>query len=198
MSEVAARIRIWQSACEGLPGLPLPTECHGGLPALVKLTVRTPTDEVTGVRRVRLRFQNEQPANDNPAISGLFAVSADGLQYFDASMPPVLPRGRRTPIGAVVDPSEAETYEQIDAPGVLSPRRERLILSWFVETGNTKYQRTEFIEGSNPLDVALTNDWQPFRSSLYPPDMASLFVVLRDDREGISWMVGTASLDVLP
>ena len=189
---------FWQRACQGLPGFPLPSSCDQGFPVLVKLTVTTPTDQVTGIRTVRLRFRDDQAANANPTITGLFAVSAGATEEFYPDAPPILPRGQSTPIGAAVDPSQAETYLQVDAQGVSSTQRERLILSWFVETGNLKFERTEFIDGSTALDAALTNAWQPFRASFYPPDTADLFVVLRDDRDGISWMQGVASLRASP
>jgi len=188
---------FWQRACQGLPGLPLPS-CDQGFPALVKVTVTTPTDQVTGIRTVRIRFREDQAANDNPIITGLFAVSAGATVQLDAAASAILPRGRWTPIGAAVDPSQAETYQQIDPTGLPSIQTERLILSWFVETGNLKFERTEFIDGSTTLEAASTNGWQPFRASYYPPDTAGVFVVLRDDRDGISWAQGVASLEAPP
>ena len=51
----------------------------------------------------------------------------------------------------------------------------------------TDAQRTGFIEEVAPLSVLLENTWVPARSKDYSSDTAELILVLRDNREGVSW-----------
>ena len=68
------------------------------------------------------------------------------------------------------------------------------MLTWFIESGDTKSEHTSFISGEVPLKDAVSNEWTPARTKKYARDRARLIVVLRDNRGGVSWTEGAVIL----
>jgi hypothetical protein len=186
--------------CEGTAvGLPQLPDCEGGFPVQVKLVVRSAARTVTAVRQLRLRFDPATEPNANPTIEGLLARQEEDLFVpITEQNALTLPRDDETVIRAVVPESAAETYLGKDVE--LRPARvhEQLVLTWFIESGDTKSEHTSFIFGEVPLKDAVSNEWIPARSKKYAPDRARLIVVLRDNRGGVSWAEGAVMLGMDP
>ena len=80
-----------------------------------------------------------------------------------------LPRDEETG-QAPVPPRRAETLHGLDDDGAAGDARERLFLTWFVESGDTDDERTSFIDGVVPLEDALENEWTPAGRRTTPRD----------------------------
>jgi hypothetical protein len=191
------------AVCGGMvPGVPQPN-CAGGFPVQVALTVETDTDRVDAVVTVRWRFDEESQApNANPTVDGLTATLAGGapqpLTDLLAADTIALPRRSETAIDAVVAPEASETYEGLDDDGRPATLRERLFITWFVETGDTVDSHTSYLPGSTPFEKMLKNGWKPAERRLYSRDDARLFVVLHDSRGGVGWRSGIVRLEPTP
>jgi hypothetical protein len=188
---------IFESLCAGMPGVAAP-DCTDGFPIEIRLTVTTSDDEVMAVRPLRLRFHPEHQANANPTLNGLFAVIGGAMIPVDAAATPVLPRHEKTVVSTPLTGDDSELYNGKDADGNPAAVRERLNLSWFVETGDVDHQRTTFIDGQTTLEDAGRINWTPAFKKNYAPDTAKMIVILRDDREGIAWAEGAVTLEPTP
>jgi hypothetical protein len=110
----------------------------------------------------------------------------------------IVPRREDTVVRAQVPEESIETYTGTDDDGELEPRTEQLILTWFVESGDTKSQRTTFIDDVEPLEEAVENEWSPDAPVDYPRDTSQIIVVVRDDRDGVAWAGGQVGLGEVP
>ena len=189
---------LLRMVCQGDPDAPALPFCKEGLPAQVKLTVRTDKDEVVAVRKLNIAFDPDLGANNHPVIDGVEARIDGEWLAIDDDFDELLPRDKSTDLRVSVTEDQAEQYESLDADGNLESSRERLTLTWFVESGSTKSQRTGFIEGVSPMDVLRENKWTPERTKDYSPDHAELVLVLRDSREGVTWHRVTVGLTEEP
>jgi len=183
------------AVCAGTADQPELLDCAGGFPVQIKLTVRSQSgEEVDSVRTLRLRFSDEHDPNQNPWAEGLLAV-LDGGETDIGSEPTVtLPRSTETVVRAKVPADVIETYTGTDDNGAPEEKLEQIILTWFVESGDTKSMRTTFIDGIEPLEDAVENEWTPDGPEDYPGDTSQIVVVVRDDRDGVAWQTGVVSL----
>jgi len=203
MLEAGLPPELLAAVCGGaVPDLPAPN-CEGGFPVQVSLTVRTDTDQVDAVVTVRWRFDEaSQAANANPSVDGLTATLAAGpaqsiTDVLDADTL-TFPRDAETGIGAVVAPEASETYDGLDDAGLPATLRERLFITWFVETGDSKDTHTSYLPDRTPFEAMLNNAWTPAVHRLYPRPEARLLVVLHDNRGGIGWRSGIVRLEPTP
>jgi len=190
------------AVCKGMvPSIP-PPNCTGGFPVQVRLTVRTDTDAVDTVVTAHWRFDEAtQPPNANPSVDGLTATSSGTVRAL-AAVPDgdtvTLPRQIETPVGAVVAPETSETYDGLDDDGHPATLRERLFITWFVETGDVKDEHTSYLPDRTSFADLLKNTWKPAKSDLYPRSEARFYVVLHDNRGGIGWQSGVVRLGTTP
>ncbi len=184
--------------CEGTTEVPSLVSCEGGFPVQLRLTVRAGDEEVVTIRTLRLRFDPDSEPNQNPAIEGLAALIGDEEVELESDPAVDLPRGEETTIRARVDEAEAEPYTGTDDDGGPIAARERLIFTWFIESGDTSDERTVFIDDAVPLADASEVEWEPAREEDFPGQVSALILVLRDDREGVSWRQVTAGLEDSP
>jgi hypothetical protein len=180
--------------CAGAAGLPQLPACEGGFPVQVRFTVRSAASAVTAVRQLRLRFQPDAEPNQNPSIEGLMARQDGAFVPMAPQAPLTLPRDEETLIRAVVTESASEEYAGKDNDQQPARVREQLVLTWFVESGDTRSEHTSFIFGQVPLDSFRENRWTPARTKKYPAPQSRVIVVLRDSRGGVSWTEGAANL----
>jgi hypothetical protein len=168
--------------------------CDGGFPVTVKLVVKTAKDTVTAVRTVKLRIDPDKDANANPTVDGITAMLA-GAERPVGEMPEVtLPRNQDTVIKVAVPEAAAERYMGKDDRGQPAMLRERIFVTWFVEAGATRSERTSFIDGVVALPDALSNKWKPPLTKDYVRDTSKLIIVVRDDRGGVAWTGGAVRL----
>ena len=159
-------------------------DCSEGLPVQISLVVRTESDVVESVRRLRLRFSPDQVDNQNPTLEGISAFVSGASLALDDAGTVTLPREADVELVAAVPEGAAEPVLP-RAPG--ERERERLVLSWFVEAGETRYERTSSVEGELPLERATRNTWTLPSSAEHEAREARLIVVVRDDRGGVGW-----------
>jgi hypothetical protein len=144
---------------------------------------------------VRLRFSPEQPDNQNPVVDGVFAIVSGAPVALDDAASVVLSRQSEVELVAAVTESAAELL----GPGQADARtRERLVLTWFVEAGETRYERTSFVDGSLPFERALRNVWTLPSLAEHEASEARLIVVARDDRGGVGWRMARVGLGAVP
>ena len=190
---------ILASVCEGVADQPELFDCNGGFPAQVKLTLRTEDGrEIDSVRTLRLRFRDTDDPNQNPSVDGLSAEVGDEEQDIGDEPTVTLPRHDETVVRVAIPPDVVERYTGVDDQGDPAEVSERLTVSWFVESGDVKFQHTVFIDGVEPLDDARENEWTPDSTTDYAPDTSEVMVVVRDDREGVAWTSGVVALEDSP
>jgi hypothetical protein len=197
------------AVCGGmLPGQPERLDCTNGFPMQIGLTIDNGVETVKAVQTVRLRFTPTTPLD--PPIYGLDAPNAiptiDALTALlpgtesDIVNPPVttLPRDIGTRIRATVDMATAiESYDSADDDGNPATLDERLFVTWYVETGDLDNNRTSF-NGNAPFEDMEKNIWTPGLTEDYAPSTARLYVVIHDNRGGVSWRFGTVNLEPGP
>jgi hypothetical protein len=173
--------------CAGPNGEAAGFACPTGFPVQIRLRAHNDDDEVVAVRSLYLRFDDTQPPNTPPELPGVeMKVERDWVPVDDAFDAPVQ-RDKANEFRALITEDQAESYPVSDPTGTTTTERERLTLTWFVETGWTKSGHTGFIEGVAPIEVLNENDWFPEREEDYERDTAEMVLVLRDNREGVSW-----------
>ena len=186
------------------PNVPRPN-CAGGFPVQVSLTVKTDAEEVKAVVTARWRFDPEVHApNANPVVDGLTATLPGGEPQF---IPPAdmladdtitLPRKVGTSIKALAMEEASEGYRGLDDDDQPADLRERLFITWFIETGGTDNTRTSYLPERTPFETMLHNIWSPQESRLYAPNQARIYVVLHDNRGGVGWRSGIVHLEPTP
>ena len=105
---------------------------------------------------------------------------------------------RTAPIIVGLTEDQSESYSGLDDEGNLSDQRERLTLSWFVESGDMEFEKTAFIQDVEPISDPIRNSWTPALTRDYAPDTARIVVVVRDNRGGVTWARGNVRLGASP
>jgi hypothetical protein len=170
-------------------------DCSEGFPIQVRYDARTEDDAVESVRRLVLRFAPEHDANENPRVDGVSAIVAEERRVLDGTGQVALPRGTGVELVAAVPETASE--QRVD-PATGEERRERLVFTWFVEAGETHYERTSFVEGVLPLERATANRWTLPSLAEHAPDTAAMVLVVRDDRGGVGWRESRVRLGAGP
>jgi hypothetical protein len=179
-------------------------DCEHGFPVQVKLIVTTQAETLVSVRTLHLGLADTSP-NANPVIDGISIEPPDEQEQrlpddAESPEPPqiMVPRSTETLTRAEVSPAAAEVYAGQDEDGENVTKRERLVFTWFVESGETDSVRTSFVPDRLPLPEALENLWKPAAVEDYPAATARLVVVVRDDRGGVGWRSGRVLLSEAP
>ncbi len=198
--EVApALLAEWCSLALGGSAAVAAPDCALGFPIQVRLRVSTERDEVIAQRTLALRFAAQHPPNQNPVIDALRAGEDDLSPLAPGEAPAtVVPRGAESPIEAPVSAASQESYSRPAASGETEVVSERLVWTWFVEGGETEFQRTSLIDGVIPLEDAQRNTWTPPSIEDYPSEVARLWVVVRDERGGVGWREAAVRLGGQP
>jgi hypothetical protein len=187
--------------CAGLPGVPELPDCEGGFPVQVRLVVSGGGDSITTVRQLRLRFDPATMPNTNPHIDGLTAAIGGADQPIGDVPTLTLPRDEETVIRAQVPLEVSEAYRGKDDDDQPADLRERLVLSWFIESGDTDNPQTSFIQTKTtmiPLERATRAKWTPAKTKDYAAGTSRLIVVIRDNRGGVAWRSGIVNLGATP
>jgi hypothetical protein len=192
--------------CAGRVGeraLPLTPRCDRGLPLAVRLEALGTgpdgaTDQLVAFHTLYLRT-DAGPDNRNPSLGGLLLDPDVAPQPITDDAAPTVALGGPAPLGAVVDEAMAERYPGRAEEGEPPDARERLVLTWFVEVGETRFMRTSFQEGTIPWSDATRNRWDlPPASEIGGATSARLIVVVRDHRGGVGWRSGRVQLAAGP
>lgn len=173
--------------------------CFQGLEPSLELTIKDSRHEVTAIKSVPLLSDDipDEERNTNPASDFPVTLSDDQDGAALAADEP-LRAGHRYTMRAEVDESAAESFTPVTRPGEppSAPRRETLVMTWFVTLGEVLAPdgddgfggdgnpRTTFVDGHNAFPDLLRNAWQ---LPLTAGPSAELHLVLRDERGGTAW-----------
>jgi len=197
-----------KAACAALrarqiPGFTEPPDCEEHLEITVRLEVSDPSGaRIDGVKTIDLRYEAagadvaESP-NENPRLTEL-TIGRDGVFALVASddEPPALKRDTSVDLRVAVASDASQPYRTRppDGSGAES-RDESLTFSWFVEAGSIDDDRTGFLPGERSLADAVKNTWTTPRRTDFAADHVRLYVVLRDNRGGVSWIARRVRLE---
>lgn len=182
---------VWIGLCEALsdgalpPGIPLPA-CEDGFDVAVRVDVTMGQTVITGTRELRLLFDGAVGVNRAPVATGLVAIHPDTgaeIAIADAGTA-TLERGVEYGLRLDLADDQAET---------VGSEVEKLRISWFHQGGEIDRSAT----GSNAtttLAEARENDWLTPLAEDWPETTARLFLVVRDDRGGTSWLLRSVEL----
>lgn len=192
------------------PALPFVLKCPNGFPIQVKMVATTATDKVTTVRALDLAYKADAPFNANPLISDLTMQllkrdedrdpkvkgdQFDGpVQQVSEAGAAVATRQREMRLNVTVPLASSEPFIDKDENDNDAPSKERLRLTWFVESGDVKDARTGFNDGKTALDEALKNIWRPSSVKKFAGTQSKVVVVVRDNRGGVAWTWGATTL----
>ena len=171
---------------------------NGGFPIRVSVRVSQGTATQVGTTVVRLPIAAGAPANANPVPGALSVDLASGTEPLDDAGAVQVPRLQDSLLHVAIDDSQAESYVGTGIDGGAASLRETLLFSWFTELGDLDNDRTLFIDGAASLADATTDKWKPPATRQDARPTSRLIVVVRDDRGGVGWTSGTASLEPTP
>jgi hypothetical protein len=189
---------LLSTLCAGVADMPELVVCDGGFPVQIKLHVKTDKDELVAVRTLRLRTDAMTGANENPVVDGVSAKLDGKWRELGQASEATLPRDEPTKLRAAVAEDQSERYVGRDDYGEQATLRERLRMTWFIESGDTEFEHTGFIDGLTDFDVLLDNSWIPANKEDYSRATSQLILVLRDNRDGVSWHRVTVGLEDRP
>jgi len=190
---------LWIGMCEILQSgeLPGPVEfprCDEYFDVSARLEVTIDGVFIVGVRDLRLLYDDAAEPNRNPVITSVAAVHpVTGERIdLDAAGTAELERDVEYQLVADVAESESETYQRVPVEGgPPESTRESLRLSWFHEGGELDHAATGFTDGSTTFADLVDNEWQTPTVDDWPGESSRLFMVLRDNRGGTSWIERT-------
>lgn len=172
--------------------------CKGGFPISVRADITYREQTIRVQKEVRLRF-DDLPANKNPelgAISFRKVNSTTDPESWPESTAARLALGERYEVHVKVDEASVERF--VPEATVVDPspkeRPESLYISWFVSSGEMAENRTSFLEDGASLAELGKNEWLLPKAGDEKRDAARTFLVLRDERGGVSWLSRAAEL----
>lgn len=186
----------WLAICTLLqsnevPGLAEFPRCDESFPVTIRLEVAFGEATITGIRKIELLYDAAAPTNTNPQVGLMSAteLSQESPIALDDIGSAELARDTSYKLDIELEASESESYLRDPGTGApLETAREILRLSWFHEGGELDAGATSFNEGSTVLDDATTNEWRTPTSDEHADNSSRLFVIIRDDRGGTSWL----------
>jgi hypothetical protein len=178
--------------------------CLLGLEVSVGLTVRSAEAQVTAVKRLVLLAEDIDATerNHNPVPTGPLLVR-DVLDDTLIEEGGTLVPEHEYALSLALDESVSEPFLPSPLPGAdtIAPRRETLVMSWFVTDGSFPSgdgfgggdgpvgggggERTTFVDGQSDFGALLENRWRLPRT--LAGSESTLVLVLRDERGGVGW-----------
>jgi hypothetical protein len=159
-------------------GVSFPPECTDSMQIWFRAAVEVDGETTEAVKEVTLAFHEGVERNVNPTLD---RILLDGTPLADAPS-----AGREDTLDWDAVPAEGTAQESAELG-----RTEELLWSWFSSAGESEWQRTGTIDGDVSIEDASKNEWTA-------PDEAGdvdFAVVLRDERGGTDWLLGSATVD---
>ena len=203
--------------CEALDTVELPPfvtrpQCNGLFPVTVFLehgaalaagtdpNAIDPTRRIVSFRDVDLLYDatlETNPPNTNPEIASLSIASRTNNVFIptSTSAPVVLKFDTTYDLRIDVTPEQSEFFEPDDDD---EPNRESLTVTWFIEGGSTDFERTGFLpaDDGDSFDDLIENEWTtPKRADFGDRRDARMFLVIRDGRGGLTWIIRDFEFD---
>lgn len=171
--------------------------CRGRLPVSFRVEVADDDETIVTVKEVDVLLEPDPDRNTNPTATKLVA-RRDGVgdpQDLANEMENELIRGQDYEIVVEIEQDESEFF-MYTPPDTMVPerRREALTFTWFVNAGETDASRTRYLDGEVSFAEGTKNTWTIPRSVDYAGDTATIVVVIRDGRKGVSWLQRTVRL----
>jgi hypothetical protein len=159
-------------------GVSFPPDCTDRMQIWFRASVDVAGETTEAMKEVTLAFDDGVERNVNPTLD---RVVLDGTSLADA---PSAEREDTLDWDAI--PVEGTAQESAELG-----RTEELLWTWFSSAGESEWQRTGTIDGDVSIEDASKNEWTA-------PDEAGdvdFAVVLRDERGGTDWLLGSATVD---
>jgi len=163
--------------------------CDTSLTIQFTLVVTDGEETVTAVKELSLLLDDSAVPNGNPSIGAVTAIGPDGTEtILNEDAPTALLAGTTYEMHIDVPESASETFTPAPTTETPDPEpaREVMFMTWFVEAGETEFERTGFIEGDTPFENLGLNSWySPSLSEA--PESFWIHWVLQDERGGAVW-----------
>ena len=173
--------------------LPLVPDCNGKLITTVRLDISDGVDTVVAVKQMNLILNPELVPNENPAVGAVRLVTPSGAVEMSAAT--VLPEQKTAALRVEIAEAASEQFDGVSVEtGDMVADHENLFMTWFITGGETEFGRTSYIAGETPFEKLRRNSWVT-PSVAESGGMATLYVVLQDERGGVSWTGRTVSID---
>ncbi len=193
---------VLQAFCDLLQGGMLPDpvdfpDCSRAFEIDVRVEVVQQGVTIEARRELDLLYDVDDPINTTPTILGLTAIHdvTGAVIVLDPAAPTQLTRNTTYQLVADVSEADSETYEKVPLQGGPAETvRESVRISWFYQGGDLDRRATGFIDDGSPFADALENEWRTPTIEERSDDTARLFLVIRDDRGGTSWIERTVEL----
>lgn len=167
-------------------------ECGEMFEIQIMLRATTAEKSITGVSTLQLLLESDAIPNQNPVLAGVSAtvLDADALVELDPAQPTPLTRGTTYELKLDISEDSAESYFGVRTGGTEAEEaQESLVATWFHEGGTLDKSHSAFLPGSIDIDLLRTNEWTPPLTEDHPEAEATLYIVVRDGRGGITWQV---------
>ncbi len=179
----------------GLIDLPA---CDGKFPIAIHLEAEAGGEKIEAVKDIELIYGDGITPNMNPVMDAVTVTAtgaAGGEQVLTEGSAISVKRGTDVTLRVSIRPDQAEPYTFTPIDGTPpSTKLETLAISWFIEAGKLHDARTGYIDGSTTLDDARKNIWTTPKVTQLSASTARVWMVLRDNRKGASWITRTVEL----
>lgn len=156
-------------------------DCEESFPIQITLEVEANGKEIRAVKELPLLLAAPAGAHENPAIDTVYAdVPGRTEMVLSATQATELPRAEDVKLRITLPADAAESTGEDEV--------EELLITWFVEGGETEYGRTAYRAGELDLEDAVRNEWRTPTRADYAESDARLYIVIRDDRGGTGWI----------
>lgn len=169
--------------------------CGDTVKSSVVLKISSGQERVTATKSLGLLLE-ASGASSNPPIGSIKArvKGSDDWFFLGETQSASVEAGGTYVLDVDIaeEASEWFTPPATEADPNPEPIRERLFITWFVTAGSTEAIRTGFIDGKVGFDVLRANNWSI--PQINPPSEATLYVVLQDERGGVTWTQRTVKV----
>jgi len=168
--------------------------CDEGLPVTIRLTAESEGDVEIAIREFLILDdteaarddRNTNPQSGNLLVNDVGLGSGEPVQVFQGGEEEFLQLSLEVDLT-----TEAQSWEPVDPDNEgqrLAAEREVLRASWFSTLGEFEYAVTYYSEGITEDDELITNELRlPRRDPDAVGSTVRVWVVLRDNRGGVSW-----------
>jgi hypothetical protein len=188
---------VLQLACEQVVAqfgddLPLVPDCDGKLTTTVRLDISDGVETMTAIKQMNLLLNPNLVPNQNPEVGAVYQLTASGLSEIGATAS--LPGKQTANLRVAIAKDASETFETVSIEtGAPVMDSENLFMTWFITGGETEFGRTSYIAGETNFEKLKQNSWDT-PSAAESGGTAILYVVLQDERGGVSWTLRQVSI----
>ncbi len=169
---------------EGFPKQ-IQLNCEDKLDVIIIFEATLGEETVSAVKNIPLYLDSARADNENPIIENIVVSDSTGKNLtLDDELPSVF-RGETYNIEASVKESESQVFFNKDSKDEL---REFLFITWYAEGGEFEYMRTTYLYEEVSINTLRNNSWYVPKKADFPNNEIGLFLVLQDDRGGVSWL----------